>query len=335
MPEIPFKGAMKRNATGRWPRRKITSFVGAWLPLAAALMSTHSTVGAQETRWPGCAQAGLASFVVPTAPSDPPENQVYSPLRGFDREVDLGIGHLYPVDYFDWDWTMSLTLPLFERALAPPATWLVNGWVVPAAGPPRPLGVTGLTETGYEIASFIVFEVRSDGRVRLRFAPGDSGIAWTHSCFFDQASGRVAVERWETRLLSQEISPLHFRAQVRHALRRSPTETSQRLRWIPAEHTYVLRPFEVRGDWMRVELSQPSDYCTGPDDPPVDKVEGWSTLARRVGQTLGLVLHARVLTLAGGRHPEPSTGPQTMVRPALRALTSALRAEEPHLEMVA
>lgn len=244
--------------------------------MVMVLMSLDASGSPQANPWPGCSTA-LASVSVPVAPLSAPEDQSYDPLRGFDPTVDLGIGHLHAVDRFDWDWPTSLTLPLFARPSDPPrpVVWLVNGWVVPSNGPARALGFSGLTETGYEIASFIVFEARADGWVRLRFATGESGMAWTHACFFDQTSGRLAVERWETRLLSQEISPLYFRAMQRHALRSGPTEASERLRWIPAEPIYALRPLEIRGDWMRVELSQPSDYCTGPDGPPVDKVEGW------------------------------------------------------------
>jgi hypothetical protein len=44
---------------------------------------------------------------------------------------------------------------------------------------------------------------------------------------------------------------------------------------VPAGPTaYALYPREVRGDWMRVEMSEPSDYCADPA-PDVPRIEGW------------------------------------------------------------
>jgi len=99
-------------------------------------------------------------------------------------------------------------------------------------------------------------------------------LAWTHRCFFDQPSGRLRVERWEARFTSGEISPLYFRAQVRHTLRAHPDPKSHRLRVIPARAgDYILAPIEIRGDWMQVEVREPSDYCGEPET--VEKTIGW------------------------------------------------------------
>lgn len=223
-----------------------------------------------------CVDAGFESLRLPAPPTSQRPPLVYDPLRGFDPDVHLGIGHLSAVDRFDADWASSLTMPLFREASGPVSAWLIQGWVMPTGADPRPLGVAGLVETGYEIPSFIVFEQRPDGWVRLRVERGDAGVVWTHACFFEQAPTAIRLERWETRFGSDEISPLYFRAAERHALRDGPSVSSGLLRWIPADsRSYILHPAEIRGDWMRVDVSLPSDYCADPDDPPSDKVTGW------------------------------------------------------------
>ena len=76
LPPWSLVTSLRCNATARKARREIASVIGTWIALAAVLISTDTTISAQETRWPDCAPAGLASLVVRTAPSDPPENQV-------------------------------------------------------------------------------------------------------------------------------------------------------------------------------------------------------------------------------------------------------------------
>jgi imidazolonepropionase-like amidohydrolase len=221
-----------------------------------------------------CAAADLAS-IPSSLRAEPPARQPYEPLRGDAPELDLGIGHLRAGDEIGPAWLTTVTLPLFERPQTSPSAWLANGWVQPSTGPRRPLGLAGLVETGYEHPTFIVFEERPDGWVRLRVAAGAAGVVWTHACFFDRSPARLAVERWDTLFLSQEVSPLFFRTQGRHALRRQPADDAERLRWIPdAAREYAIHPLEVRDDWMRVELSVPSDYCAEPGNP-AEKVEGW------------------------------------------------------------
>jgi hypothetical protein len=237
---------------------------------------TGPAVGAQSGTSSACAAAGLEPLVPPAPPSARLPDLFYDPTRGSDPEVDLGIGYLSAVDRFDAEWPSSLTMPLFKEAAGPVSAWLVGGWLMPIDAGPRPLGVAGLVETGYEIPSFIVHDSRPDGWVRLRVERGSAGVVWTHACYFEQGSTAMRIERWETRFVNAEISPLFFRTGVPHALRAEPTENAERVRWLPADSSaYDLRPIDVRGDWMRVEVAQPSDYCAGLDAPPVARVTGW------------------------------------------------------------
>jgi hypothetical protein len=268
---------------GRTPAGAVAlqaSAVAVLIAVAVAAARSGVQAGAQASTPSGanaaCAAAGLEPLVPPAPPSTTLPALNYDPMRGFDPEVLLGIGHLSAVDRFDADWPSGLTMPLFREAAGTVSAWLVEGWVMPIGATPRPLGVAGLVETGYEVPSFTVHDSRPDGWVRLRVERGAAGLVWTHACFFEQAPTTMRIERWEARFGSDETSPLYFRAAERHALRGGPSVSSELLRWIPADsRSYVLHPLETRGDWMRVELSVPSDYCTEPDDPPSDKAIGW------------------------------------------------------------
>lgn len=238
-----------------------------WLALAI------SASAGQECASPCCA----GSVRAPDPPDAAAPVTPYHRLEPTDTSLDLGIGHLSPAR-FDWDWLAKMRLPLFDAPDETPTTWIVGGWVMEAGSEtPRPMTTDGLVETGYETPSFIVLEVREDGWLRLRRAPGEGriGTAWTHQCFLEESPIRLRVEPWNERLTSEDISPLYFRARVRHSLRSAPTVDSERLLWIPADsHDYHLEPLETQGDWMRVRLVTPSDYCAEADER-TKRIEGW------------------------------------------------------------
>lgn len=54
---------------------------------------------------------------------------------------------------------------------------------------------------------------------------------------------------------------LHFRAAVTHALRAEPSVDSPLITRIALDHKLEL--LELRGDWMRVRVSQPDWTCAG------------------------------------------------------------------------
>ena len=74
------------------------------------------------------------------------------------------------------------------------------------------------------------------------------------------------------RFASGEISPLHFRSDVPHALRAGPDEAAERLQWAAGD--YHLEPIEFSGDWMKVRVTQPSDYCAG-EAIKIRETDGW------------------------------------------------------------
>jgi hypothetical protein len=232
---------------------------------------------AMETAAPSCAD-------VP-APAPPPlalgsvAEEPYEPLRGFDRALRLGVGHLRPARAEDrYSWLNYVLMPLSAKPGDPVTVWLSAGWVVPVAGgAPRRIGSRGAVETGYETVSLIVLEVNDAGWLHVRFAPGDeaSSTAWLHHCDLEKLRPGVVYEPWERLFSGKEISPLYFRTGGPRALRLVPESGAERVAWIPAEgRKYAIEPLEFKGDWMRVRLKAPSDYCAEPDVRPAIR-EGW------------------------------------------------------------
>jgi hypothetical protein len=205
--------------------------------------------------------------------------KAHEPLRGFDRALQLGVGHLRPVREEDQDdWLDSVLMPLAARPGEPVAMWLSAGWILPAnGGPPRRVGVRGAVETGYETVSLIVLEVNDDGWLRIRFDAGDeaSSTGWLDPCHLQHLRPKVAYEPWERLFAREDISPLYFRTGGPRALRRAPAPAEEAVAWIPAEgRKYAIEPLEFKGDWMRARLKVPSDYCRDSGIRPVIR-EGW------------------------------------------------------------
>ncbi len=194
---------------------------------------------------------------------------------------DLGIGQLRPRESLpEWgaEWLAGVELPLFRQPGDAPWAWLAKGWLVvagPDAPPPVPLDGCGMVETDYETLAAIVLEQRDDGWFRIRYGSSDGvAAAWAHSSQLGDGEIALVVEPWETLFADPERSPYFFDDGVdRHALRRAPDDGAEVVAWIVPDHD--LDPLELRGDWLRVELTQPSVFCetTPPSQAAVH--EGW------------------------------------------------------------
>jgi len=195
------------------------------------------------------------------------EDVRYEPLRGFDPDVALGAGHVRPANEEDRDdWIRRLVLPVFSSPGGELKLWLTPGSVSPEAQ----------LETGYETASLIVLQAPSSGWLQLRYGlPDSGGVGWVHPCHLATATPRLRYEPWDKLLASSEISPLYFRAWVPHVLRAAPSASAAAVVRIPADpNRYGMQPLEFRGDWARVRVSIPSDYCADPK-PEGAVHEGW------------------------------------------------------------
>jgi hypothetical protein len=215
-------------------------------------------------------------------PESPPPEEPYETLgyRAFPRgDVPIGVGHLHlgaenaipDLPPGEYDWLGLVELPLSPTAGAAPSAWIARGWIVQDGAAPVPLSRRALLETGYEEVSFVVLEGPYDGWFRIRFAEGDDGTAWVPECALRESPVRLDFTTWGAWLLSGSISPLYVPQGRAESLRSAPSETSALVVDIEGDHS--LEPLELRGDWMRVRLRQPSDFC----DPDVVATtrEGW------------------------------------------------------------
>lgn len=203
------------------------------------------------------------------APAAPPPAAPYTTVRDQERpfgEIPLGIGHLQPrSEEGAFDWYLRVELPLSAEPGSVPFAAIVRGWLVRMNAPALPLTPGAMIETGYEVPTFIVQQTRPDGWLSFRYGRAPDETAWVHSC----ALAGLVFTPWSEWLLSPSISPLQFRTPPPHALHAAPNEAV--LSQIEAD--YHLEPLEVRGNWMRVKLKQPSDFCF-PDKTP-KTTEGW------------------------------------------------------------
>ena len=231
---------------------------------------------AQDCQVPG----SVRSLIPAEAPREAqPGTQSVTGVEG--AFVPLGVGHLHYSDQNPIvdlppgadDWLQRVTLPLSVAPGAAPTAWIADGWIVSGVATPEPLLRSGLIETGYEERSFVVLESHPEGWLRLRYALGEGevGTAWTQGCALSEGAVVLEFVEWSDWLLRETISPLFYRSESAGVLRSSPAADATRLPDIARD--YILEPLEIRGEWMRVTVKEPSDYCEF--DLEASQREGW------------------------------------------------------------
>ena len=193
----------------------------------------------------------------------------------------LGVGHLRPAEErpnLGHDWLEEVILPLYRGPDGPHWGWLARGWLVPAGGGAmRPFPADCLVETTYESSSIILSDWGDDGWFRLAVdkpCTGEPVPLWSHRTLLGLGVQRLSVQLWQDFFFGEDVSPLSFRqAEVPHALRAGPSANAARITWIGPAH--AMAPLDVVGDWMRVRVTQPSDYCIDPADWQGTEHEGW------------------------------------------------------------
>lgn len=250
-----------------------------WILAGVAALSTPN-VSAQVCDMPEAIRSAV--------PTDPPGEMPYVTrwVTGSDgASVPLGVGHLHhsyesqapALPPGASNWLGQVALPISTTAGSAPDIWIADGWILQEGDAPRPLSREALVETGYEEVSFVVLEGRPDGWLRIRYdlGAGNDGTGWTPRCAISAGPTVLTFSYWSDWLvnehLSGSISPLFFRSEVPGPLYGGPSVGAGRLGDIGRD--YILYPIEVQGDWMRVRVAEPSDYC----EFDVESVtrEGW------------------------------------------------------------
>ena len=181
------------------------------------------------------------------------------------------------------NWIGAAIFPLYESPNGVFLGWMACGSFVDGqTGEVRSLDLPPMIQTDYENYSFIVLETGGDGWFQMIsevMADGELATAWVHQSHLSLTEVPLAMTLWadeyQTRIDSRsEAGSLYFRNhEIAHALRHSPSETEDLIIWIGEDH--MIKPLEIQGDWMRVSVRQPSDYCVLPAEWDGTIHEGW------------------------------------------------------------
>ena len=229
----------------------------------------------------------LARFPDSLTAPPPPRPLPRAPIvdRSF-RDSALGVGYLAPApdgvnDLSGFEWLRNVIVPVYDGPDAPVVAWLARGWVARRRAPRWSWGewtVGGWIGTSSEGTALPVLVLRDDGRLRFRYAPpttGDDGTVWTHRSHLAVGDVTLAVTRWEDHFLHQDV-PTYFRGLGRHPLRGARGDTSAVLAWLEGRvgtvPEYSVAPLEIDGDWMRVRVQWPGQWC---GTAPQRTAEGW------------------------------------------------------------
>ncbi|HIK43890.1 MAG TPA: hypothetical protein IGR64_03275, partial [Leptolyngbyaceae cyanobacterium M65_K2018_010] len=209
-------------------------------------------------------------------------------------EAQLGIGHLRPSNLTslagqNWrsspllyaDWLRSIALPIYAAPGGDLWAWLINGWLMVAGADPLAVGQDAsfwMVQAGRGLYSFPVMEVRSDGWFRFQYTP--LGTAWSHVAYLNLGALGLTLESWEDHL--ETADRIQFRKHGLSQPLRSGPQGTGRLRSLVSSHS-LIRPLEVQGDWVRVQVTQPVAGCT--PLPGSTTEEGWMRW-RDANQTL-------------------------------------------------
>ncbi|NJL46208.1 MAG: hypothetical protein HC929_00205 [Leptolyngbyaceae cyanobacterium SM2_5_2] len=197
---------------------------------------------------------------------------------------DVGVGHLHPSNVTsllgsNWrsspilhaSWLRSIALPIYIGPNGDHWGWLINGWLIPNGSGPIAVGrdaTFSMVQADRGLYSFPVLEVRPDGWFRFQYTP--AGSAWAHTAHLNVGALSLTIEPWEEQI--QEAYQVEFRKHGLSQPLRSVPRGSGSLRSLVVPNS-LIRPLEVQGDWVRVQVVQPVRGCTPLPGSTTD--EGW------------------------------------------------------------
>ncbi|MGB8702617.1 MAG: hypothetical protein WCD18_24655 [Thermosynechococcaceae cyanobacterium] len=190
-----------------------------------------------------------------------------------------------------YDWLGRLHLPLYDVPNGKAWGWLACGWLVDlsSSAPKISWLEPSLLQTAYETYSFIVLKEKPDGWFQLRYSVPTSrhqGVAWAHRSHLKLGDRPLIIQYWKNIFQPSDLKQtsnrgwLHFRNDASSTylrLRHEPTATSKVIfpnDEIFLQKDYGIEPIKIQGNWMRVRISFPQDYCVG-SSRPTEFNEGW------------------------------------------------------------
>ncbi len=179
----------------------------------------------------------------------------------------------------DLDWLNQIVLPLYDAPSGQVQAWIACGWLITHQPPGKALLQAKIFNPGYTALGFIALKEQGQEWLQIRYSdrgPMD-GIAWVKMADLHLGAVPLGFARWRDRYQSmmteaiknQNISKsnrttdwgfLSFRnSKINHALRASPAIQSDAITWIGPDHS--MKPIKIEGDWMHVQVYQPSNFC--------------------------------------------------------------------------
>ncbi|MEM6837421.1 MAG: hypothetical protein AAF609_11240 [Cyanobacteria bacterium P01_C01_bin.120] len=189
-------------------------------------------------------------------------------------EDDIGVGHLRPRDtsflnssdsaansLLGAGWLQSAAIPIYIEPNGMHWGWIINGWLVPNSQTPIALGQDAsfsMLQAYTALSSFPVMQIREDGWFEFQYTP--AGRAWAHVDHLNLGSLDLAVELWESHFVG--TGEVEFRRHgLSQALYGAPASTQTNVLGLVGPESQI-QPIAFEGDWMRVQVTQPTAGCT-------------------------------------------------------------------------
>ncbi len=187
---------------------------------------------------------------------------------------NIGVGHLRPQDlsfltaadessrsFLGAGWLQSAAIPIYIEPNGSHWGWIINGWLVPNGQAPIALGQDAtflMFQTDFDLLSFPITQIREDGWFQFQYTP--AGTAWAHVGHLNLGAVDLTVESWENRFV--DVGRVEFRP---HGLSQSlyavPDSAVEGILGLVGPSSFI-QPLVFEGDWMLVEVTQPTDGCT-------------------------------------------------------------------------
>lgn len=268
--------------------------LGQVLTVAIGVLATTTGLGTAtpDSLWaapepPSVTQSGKQDAAAPSPPPFPtplpdPITPAATGIIGLTPAPndDIGVGHLRPVNRLSPDttdaplgasWLRDVALPIYPSPDSAPWGWLINGWLIPNGAAPLAIGrdaAFSMVQTGQQIYTFPVLEIRPDGWFRFQYTP--AGAAWAHTSHLELGAVALTIETWEASM--QAAPRIAFRRPgLAQPMRLAPSGTAP-LQALVSSNS-IIQPLDLEGDWLRVRVTQPAQGCTPLPGSSIS--EGW------------------------------------------------------------